>query len=135
MPGEDVKLIRRKRKLTVAEAKRYDRIRAEIAEEYPAGQRSLKQADPKSRMKLKDFFEIQHAIAALKEERRCQGLSLADVKNISGMDRATLSKLESGKLPNPTVATLTRYARAIGKTIEIRLRDREADPVTSVDVT
>lgn len=135
MASNNVKLIRRKRKLTTAEAKGYDRIRAEIAEEFPTGKRSLKQADPTTRMKLMDFFEIQHAIAALKEERRRPGLSLADVKNVSSIDRAMLCKLESGKLPNPTVATLTRYARAIGKSIEILLRDREGEPVTSADVT
>jgi len=33
----------------------------------------------------------------------------------SGLDRAVVSRLESGKQDNPTVATLMRYAAALGK--------------------
>jgi transcriptional regulator with XRE-family HTH domain len=33
----------------------------------------------------------------------------------TGLDRATMSKLETGKLANPTIATLRTYARALGR--------------------
>ena len=33
----------------------------------------------------------------------------------SSLDRAVVSRLENGKQDNPTVATLMRYASAIGK--------------------
>ena len=33
----------------------------------------------------------------------------------SGLDRAVVSRLENGKQDNPTVATLMRYAAAVGK--------------------
>jgi transcriptional regulator with XRE-family HTH domain len=41
------------------------------------------------------------------------------------IDRATISKLETGKIPNPTYQTLRTYARALGKRIVWRLEDRE----------
>ena len=44
-----------------------------------------------------------------------QGLSISDVANRSGLDRAVVSRLENGKQDNPTVATLMRYGAAIGK--------------------
>lgn len=62
---------------------------------------------------------LEHVMQALKAERERQGLSLADMKEHTGIDRAALSRLESGQHPNPTIATLMRYAQALGKTIEV----------------
>lgn len=41
--------------------------------------------------------------------------SLNDVAALSGMDRVAVSKLENGHNANPTVATVARYAAALGK--------------------
>ena len=41
----------------------------------------------------------------------------------SGIDKASLSRLENGLYPNPTVNTLARYARAIGKRLVLDLED------------
>jgi transcriptional regulator with XRE-family HTH domain len=53
------------------------------------------------------------AIAQLKRERETQGLSLADVSERSGLDKGMLSRLENGKIMNPTLTTLRRYAEAV----------------------
>jgi transcriptional regulator with XRE-family HTH domain len=42
-------------------------------------------------------------------------LSIGEVAERSGFARAVISRLENGKQDNPTVATLMRYAAAIGK--------------------
>jgi DNA-binding phage protein len=65
-------------------------------------------------------------IAALRAERERQGLSLADVAERSGMDRAAIHKLEIGLNANPTYATLTRYASALGTRIEWHLERIDA---------
>ncbi len=62
-------------------------------------------------------------LTALRSERERQGLSLADVAERTGMDRATISKLETGKVANPTYFTLRTYARALGKRVSWRLED------------
>jgi DNA-binding Xre family transcriptional regulator len=67
--------------------------------------------------------ELVLALAALRLERERQGLSLTDVSERTGIDRGTLSKLETGKVANPTVATLRTYARALGKRLEWSLAD------------
>ena len=54
--------------------------------------------------------ELATALATLRAERERQGLSLSDVAERSGIDRATLSKLETGKVPNPKVGTLRALA-------------------------
>jgi DNA-binding XRE family transcriptional regulator len=59
--------------------------------------------------------ELIEALAGLRRERERQGLSLTDMAERTGIDRATISKLETGKLANPTIATLRTYARALGR--------------------
>ncbi len=59
--------------------------------------------------------ELARALAALRAERVRQGLSLSDLSARTGIDRATLSKLETGKVPNPTVGTLRTLAHALHK--------------------
>ena len=60
-------------------------------------------------------IELAKFIGGLRQHREQSGLSLADVADRSGIDKASLSRLETGWYPNPTVNTLARYARAIGK--------------------
>ncbi len=41
------------------------------------------------------------------------------------MDKATLSKLETGKVANPTYFTIRTYARALGKRVSWRIEEDE----------
>jgi DNA-binding XRE family transcriptional regulator len=59
----------------------------------------------------------------LRKARENAGLSLTDVETRTGIDKATLSRLETGKQPNPTVDTLVRYAAAVGKQVVLTLQD------------
>lgn len=61
-------------------------------------------------------------VAAFRTERERQGLSLADIAERTGMDRAAIHKLEIGVSRNPTIATLDRYAEALGVRIEWSLK-------------
>jgi DNA-binding Xre family transcriptional regulator len=67
--------------------------------------------------------DLAKALSALRAERERQGLSLSDVSERSGIDRATLSKLETGNVPNPTVGTLRALARALNKRLSWLLID------------
>jgi transcriptional regulator with XRE-family HTH domain len=62
-------------------------------------------------------------VKVLKAERERLGLSLADVADRSGIERSNLSRLENESESNPTIATLTRYADALGKDLFIGLVD------------
>jgi len=44
------------------------------------------------------------ALAGLRRERERQGLSLTDLAEPTGMDRATIDKLDTRKIANPTIA-------------------------------
>jgi transcriptional regulator with XRE-family HTH domain len=63
--------------------------------------------------------------AELKAARERRGLSLTDVAEASGLERAMVSRLENGKIHNPTLETLDRYARAVGLRVAMRLVEPE----------
>lgn len=73
------------------------------------------EADPDAIMTMGMYFDAQGALQALKRERQRCGLSIGDVAERSGLDRAVVSRLENGKQDNPTLATLMRYAAGVGK--------------------
>lgn len=70
-----------------------------------------------------DAIATARFIGGLRRYRELAGLSLGDVASRSGIDKASLSRLENGLYPNPTIGTLARYARAIGKRLTLNLED------------
>jgi DNA-binding XRE family transcriptional regulator len=108
--------IRRNRRLTTKEAAKYQEIRKRIAKEMP----ELVARHHDRMAALDRFGELLKQLKAAREE---QGLSLFDLTELTGMDRSALSKLESGRRPNPTLETLVRYAEAVGKHLVVSLAD------------
>jgi DNA-binding XRE family transcriptional regulator len=64
----------------------------------------------------------------LKKAREAARLSLSEVAERSGIDKAALSRLENGHQPNPTLSTLLRYAEALGKELKWSLRNKVTKP-------
>jgi transcriptional regulator with XRE-family HTH domain len=67
--------------------------------------------------------ELIEALAGLRRERERQGLSLTDMAERTGIDRATISKLETGKITNPTIGTIRTYATALGRRLAWTLQE------------
>jgi DNA-binding XRE family transcriptional regulator len=111
-----MKRIVRNRKLTPEEAAKYRAIREQVAEELPD-----LIARHHERMAVLD--QLQELLTQLKAAREAKGLSLADLTELTGMDRSALSKLETGQRANPTIETLVRYAEAVGKRLVVSLAD------------
>ncbi len=65
--------------------------------------------------------QMADLVNQLKVAREAQGLSLADLTRLTGMDRSALSKLETGQGLNPTFETLVRYAQAVGQRLVFSL--------------
>lgn len=70
-----------------------------------------------------EYWQIAEAGRALKQAREDAQVTLATVAKRSGIDQAALSRLERGVYDNPTIATLSRYARALGKDLVFKLAD------------
>lgn len=102
---------------TAIEARRADRqtpqYQAELASDIEAYRQEYPPVgDP----------ELIETLAGLRREREHQGLSLTDMAERTGIDRATISKLETGKIANPTIGTLRTYARALGRRLSWTLK-------------
>jgi ribosome-binding protein aMBF1 (putative translation factor) len=112
-----------KRSLTSDERRRVEEARRLIADEEAEIRnkaREYKHSYEAARATLQD------AVKLLKTERERMGLSLADVSERMGMERPNLSRLENEADSNPTIATLIRYADALGKHLFIALADGKA---------
>ncbi len=111
-----MKRITRDRRITPDEAAKYKEIREQIAEELP-------DLIDRHHERMAVLDQLQELLKQLKAAREKQGLSLADLTELTRMDRSALSKLETGQRPNPTIETLVRYAEAVGKRLVVSLAD------------
>ena len=108
---------------TNEERARHALVREQVAAELPEiKRRGLERLDllKKAGTPLRQV-PLRQVLAALRDERERQGLSLADINARTGIDRAALSRLENNEDANPTLATLERYAEAIGKQLIVLL--------------
>lgn len=108
-----MKRIIRSQRLTPEEAAKYKAVRAQVEQELP---------DLIARHHAR-LDQLQEVLKQLKAAREAKGLSLADLTELTGMDRSALSKLETGQRLNPTLETLERYAEAVGKRLVVTLTD------------
>jgi DNA-binding phage protein len=108
------------RKATEEERARHAKVRQQIAEELPEIQRRARE---RLALLKKEGTPLRQVLAALRAERERQGLSLADINERTGIDRAALSRLENNEDANPTLNTLERYAEAVGKQMVVLLSE------------
>jgi DNA-binding Xre family transcriptional regulator len=109
-----------KKALTEEERVRHRAIREQIEQEKAALMARGRRAKARHIM-------LREAVAALKATREALGLSLADIKATTGIEKSNLSRLENDPHPNPTLDTLCRYADAVGKDIVITLVDKSSE--------
>jgi hypothetical protein len=112
---------RSERTLSDAERSRLHQLREQLdaeKDEIIAEGRRHKAAHDASVARLRDVMQL------LRAERTHQGLSLADIQARTGIARSALSRLETEPDANPTLTTVTRYAEALGKDLQILLADK-----------
>jgi len=110
------------RRLSDAERQQIREIRASVETEKPeivAQARAFKKARSEAVAQLHEVF------ALLRSERLAKGISLAELRDRTGIGRSALSRLENEPQVNPTIATMTRVADALGKQIVIQLIDKK----------
>ncbi len=102
---------------TAEERAREHKLREKLQKERPSLEDLVRSGacDPATIMTMGMYFDVQKVLQALKREREYRGLSIGDVADRSGLDRAVVSRIENGRQDNPTVATLMRFAAALGK--------------------
>lgn len=114
-----------KPKWTAADRARHKAIRQEFAQ-CPTQEDLEASGAYEGPIKSGAYFAVKVVIHELKKMRQAAGLTLAAVSKLTGMDQASLSRLENGRQPNPTVDTLWRYARAVGRQLVLTHADPAA---------
>lgn len=108
---------------TPADRARHKAIREKFQKERPTHQQLIGSGEYVGPIPHGVYLSLMAALHELKKAREAAGLSLADVAEKSGIDKAALSRLENGIHDNPTVETLLRYAAALGKKLTWSLQD------------
>jgi hypothetical protein len=67
------------------------------------------------------FTAVLSLVARFKSVRESQGLTLAKASERMGIDAPALSRLETGKMLNPTLRTLHKWAEALGQKLGVDL--------------
>jgi transcriptional regulator with XRE-family HTH domain len=120
---------------TAEDLARYKAIRERFQREKPSLEELVSSGEYNEPLPMGEHLSIRQAVFALRKAREAAGLSLADVAGRTGIDKAALSRIETGQHPNPTVSTLCRYAHALGKRWKWVLEDEARpgrDPTTGV---
>jgi DNA-binding XRE family transcriptional regulator len=78
-------------------------------------------ARPAGTINQQSFTAILRLVARFKAVRESQGLTLAEVAGRMGIDAPALSRLETGQGLNPTLATLHKWAEALGQKLDVDL--------------
>ncbi|MSQ97616.1 MAG: helix-turn-helix domain-containing protein [Gemmataceae bacterium] len=76
---------------------------------------------PAGAINTQSFAAILGLVTKFKAARENQGLTLAEVAERMGIDPPALSRLETGKMLNPTLATLHKWAEALGQKLDVDL--------------
>jgi DNA-binding XRE family transcriptional regulator len=98
-------------------------IRERFQRDKPTLQTLVDSGDVEQVYSMGEYWELRKTFAALKGLREQQGLSISDMAERTGMDRAMISRLENGQVDNPTLGTVSRYAKALGKRVVVTLVD------------
>jgi DNA-binding XRE family transcriptional regulator len=113
------------KRLSHAAKAKHAKLRTEIEREFPPGKAKRPPQDSAQPADLGEYFDLQALVGELRKAREAQGMSLIDMQRATGIDRAALSRIETGENGNPTVTTLMRYGRAVGRKINVALSEIE----------
>ena len=115
--------IQRPRQQTAEQAAAERAKRRRFQREKPGLADLLASRDYSEPLTQAEYWDLRKAVLRLKELREQAGLSLADVAERTGIDRAAICRLENGQHQNPTIGTLNRYADALGKRLSFQVVD------------
>jgi DNA-binding Xre family transcriptional regulator len=105
---------RSRKKLTAEEARQYDDLLEQVEKDRPELEAWAKAGFVRDE-------RLRRIVQTLKAARRKQGISLAELDERTGIGKGNLSKLENDPQANPTLATLLRYADAIGVSVRVSI--------------
>ncbi|HUG91375.1 MAG TPA: helix-turn-helix transcriptional regulator [Planctomycetaceae bacterium] len=107
--------------LSAEDKARYAQLARHIEAEFPPGEAQPHPPDGSLPPALGEYFDLKAVLSDLRRIRESDGLTLADLRERTGLDLQTLEHIESAENPNPSVNALAHYARALGRRIALTL--------------
>ena len=104
------------RKVSSSQRSQHERIESE----FLRSRLSLADIENADTVTLEAYQILQETLVMLRKKRVDAGLTLDEIAGVSGIDKGYLSRLENGKVLNPTFETLYRYAAAIGPVTSLK---------------
>jgi len=108
---------------SAAKIKREREIRERFQRDRPSLESLTSNGEFSPPVKQSEYLILMEFAARMKQVREQKQLSLTDVASRSGIDKSAISRLENGLTENPTIGTLSKVARSLGKRIRIELDD------------
>ncbi|MCA4997140.1 helix-turn-helix transcriptional regulator [Tsukamurella tyrosinosolvens] len=87
---------------------------------------SIKEPSRSDRVGAENADEQLNLVFGLRDVRLDRDMSIVDVAEAMGVDASQVSRFESGGT-NPTMATVRRYAKAVGAVFRVQVRRYEVD--------
>jgi hypothetical protein len=117
----DQELKREYRRLSPAERARHARLAKEIEREFPPG--AATPHDEPMPATLGEYYDLRAAAAELRKAREDRNLSLSKIEEATGIGADRLRRIEDGDDLDPSLAVLSRYASAVGKSLRVVIGD------------
>jgi len=105
------------------EVERDRMLRDKYQKQRPSLESLAKSGDYSAPLPQSAVLTLMEFAAAIKAARNTLELSLSEVAELSGIDKAAICRFENGQVENPTFNTLERLAKSVGKRIRIELDD------------
>src|SRR4051794_32029691 len=83
-------------------------LREHYQKTKPSLAEALKESGQERPMPLGEYMFLNQIFSQLRQERERQNLTLSDLEQRTGINLATLSRLETGKSDNPTIDSICR---------------------------
>src|SRR5262245_61925843 len=113
-----IKRVQKKIEWTAEDRQRHKRIRETFKDRPNIDELVARGELSGQSMPLGAYVNLRLLVRSLRQMREQAEVSLADLSARSGVDKAMLSRLENGHVPNPGIMTIARYVSALDKDIE-----------------
>lgn len=85
-------------------------------------------ADERLWGRVLDIVRARGLVAALRNERRRQGLTQAQLGELMGVGQGRVAEIENERYPDPRISTIARYATALGIRLNIDIQEIPQEP-------
>ncbi len=111
--------------LSAAQLAALTKLHRSLSEEKPSVAETFGEDWEARTLPMAEFVELRQFMRRLRGQREKAKMTLEQMAAATGIQKPNLSALENGKTPNPTVATLSRMAGALGYELALNLRKRK----------